>query len=76
MSAVVGDFGSADSSSGGGQPWGGLLNLAGTVEQGFAAYETADAAKTAAKQLNSKDLTYVLLGLGVIAVIGLFVFKH
>lgn len=70
---MTGDPSSADT---GGQPFAGLIQVAGIAEQGFAAYEGAQVAKSATKKLNSRDLVYVLLGLGGLAVVALFVFKH
>lgn len=57
-------------------PFAGLISLANSGAQAFSAYEAADAAKVAAKRLNSKDLMWVLLGLGGLGVVALFVFKH
>lgn len=58
------------------QPFGALISLANTAGQAFTAYEVADASKAATKKLNSKDLMWVLLGLGGLGVVALFVFKH
>lgn len=55
------------------------LNINGLVSSGvqaFGIYETAETAKKAVSKFNSKDLLYVLLGLGGLAVVGVLVFKH
>lgn len=59
-----------------GQPFAGLISVAGIAEQGFAAYEGAQVAKSAVSKFSSQDLLYVALGLGALGVLALFVFKH
>lgn len=66
--------GSASDTSG--DPFAGLISVAGIAEQGFAAYETASTAKSAVSKLNSTDLVYVALGLGVLGIFALMVLKH
>jgi len=45
-------------------------------ESAFATYEGAQASKKAISKLNSGNLTYVILGLGGLALVALFVLKH
>lgn len=50
--------------------------LAQSAVQAFGIFESAQTAQTAAKKLTSSSLTYVILGLGGLALVGLLIFKH
>lgn len=50
--------------------------LAQSAVQAFGIFEAGQTARTAAKGLTSSALSYVILGLGGLALVGLLIVKH
>lgn len=64
------------SSAATGQPFAAALSFANIGLGAFQTYEAATVSKKAIAGLSPTTLTYVILGLGGLAVVALFVFKH
>lgn len=72
MATTTANAGSADT----GQPFAAALSFANIGLGAFQTYEAAQVSKKAVAGLTPQTLTVVILGVGALAVVALFVFKH